>query len=113
MSSSRRVKTCAIVSCSPLHPGQLVLMFGLPDCFRTVLVGNRTVTEKRTRSTGATITDMETFLNSSPIPGEGRTGEIRSLWSIVRTSLTQCDAIINLTTGKIPCNGRSFSWEGM
>ena len=71
-----------------------------------------TVTEKRTRSTGATIADMETFLNSSPRPGEGRTGDIRSLWSIVRTSLTQCDAVINLTTGKITCNGRSFSWEG-
>ena len=70
------------------------------------------LSEKRTRSTGATTTDMEAFLNSSPTPGEGKTGDIRSLWSIVRTPLAQCDAVINLTTGKINCNGKSYCWEG-
>lgn len=70
------------------------------------------VAEKRTRSNAVNTDLMEMFLNSSPTPGEGKTGDIRSLWSIVRSSLVRCGAVINLATGKISCNGKSISWAG-
>ena len=70
------------------------------------------VSEKRNRGSEVNITNMEIFLNSSPSPGEGKMGDIRSIWSIVRSSLVRCDAVINLTTSKISCNGRTISWTG-
>lgn len=70
------------------------------------------VTEKRTRSSEATIGDMEEFLNSTPTPGEGKAGDIRSLWSVVRSSLARCDAIISLSGNRITCSGKTINWSG-
>ena len=55
---------------------------------------------------------MEMFLNSSPIPGEGKSGDIKSLWGSVRSSLVRCGATINLNNNSLFCNGKSLRWEG-
>ena len=70
------------------------------------------VAEKRTRSNTINTDLMEMFLNSSPIPGEGKSGDIKSLWSSVRSSLVRCGATINLNNNSLFCNGKSLRWDG-
>ena len=41
--------------------------------------------------------DMAEFLNSTALPGEGRAGDIQSLWSAVRASLANGGALVKIT----------------
>ena len=41
--------------------------------------------------------DLSEFLNTSPTPGEGRAGDLQSLWSSARDSLANGEATIKLT----------------
>ena len=70
------------------------------------------VTAKHTRSSDPTRGDMEIFLNATPIPGEGKKGDIKSIWSSVRSSAARCDALFNLTNDKILCCGKTITWTG-
>ena len=53
----------------------------------------------RKRSQG--MLSPQAFLNRPPQRGEGRQGDIRSLWSRVRVSMQLCQASINLTSKEI------------
>eukprot|EP00731_Ephydatia_muelleri_P013732 Em0007g1042a len=50
----------------------------------------------------------EEFLNAPPDKGEGRQGDIQSLWSRVRLSLQHCQATIDLTNRQINIAGTTF-----
>lgn len=69
------------------------------------------VTAKRTGINDPSIGDMEEFINCSPNPGEGKTGDIKSIWSSVRSSLARCDALMNLKDGKMICKETTITWS--
>ena len=52
----------------------------------------------------------QVFINSPPDPGEGKRGDITSLWSEVRTSLQHCGAEIHMDNKSISCGDTSLSW---
>ena len=53
----------------------------------------------------------QTFLNDPADPGEGRRGDIKSLWSEVRSSLQHCRAKFNLQDQSITCDGITLGWS--
>ena len=48
------------------------------------------------------------FLNTPPERGEGKQGDIKSLWSRVRVSLQYCQAAVSLVRKSITVAGREF-----
>ncbi|KAL5509850.1 hypothetical protein EMCRGX_G005289 [Ephydatia muelleri] len=50
----------------------------------------------------------EEFLNTPPERGEGKQGDIKSLWSQVRVSLQYCQAAVNLVRKSVTVAGREF-----
>ena len=50
------------------------------------------------------------FLNHRADRGEGQRGDIKTIWSKVRSSLKHCEAELSTTTESISCCGRSLSW---
>ena len=60
----------------------------------------------RKRSKG--LTSPQDFLNSPPQRGEGKQGDIQSLWSGVRVSLQRCQSTIDLAKKEITIEGRSY-----
>ena len=52
------------------------------------------------------------FLNSLPVLGEGKRGDIKSLWSDVRVSANHCGAKFQLDRSTIRCNDKTLVWEG-
>ncbi|KAL5509841.1 hypothetical protein EMCRGX_G005278 [Ephydatia muelleri] len=60
----------------------------------------------RKRSKG--LTSPQDFLNSPSQRGEGKQGDIQSLWSGVRVSLQRCQSTIDLAKKEITIEGRSY-----
>ena len=54
----------------------------------------------------------EEFINSLPIPGEGRRGDLKSMWSDVRMAAHHCRVKFQLNRNTITCGGKSIGWNG-
>eukprot|EP00731_Ephydatia_muelleri_P013793 Em0007g1103a len=84
-------------------------------CLRDVAVHQLTDTvAKRARYLDPTKPDhLATFLNTSSSPGEGRAGDLQSLWSSARASLTHTEAIITLTqdSATIEASQHILTWD--
>lgn len=84
-------------------------------CLRDVAVHQLTDTvAKRARYLDPTKPDhLATFLNTSSSPGEGRAGDLQSLWSLARASLTHTEAIITLTqdSATIEASQHILTWD--
>ena len=65
------------------------------------------VAMKRTRGN----VNKKDFLNSPPVSGEGKEGDIQSLWSLVRKSLQRFSATINLEEKSLACVGKTLTWH--
>ena len=74
--------------------------------------GLRTITSAlaRTADTRSLVQRAQEFLNTRAAPGEGKRGDIKTIWSEVRSSLTHCQAEISTTRGTITCNGKTLGW---
>ena len=48
------------------------------------------------------------FINSPPLPGEGRQGDIQSRWSKVRVSMQLCQSTMDLASKQITISGTTF-----
>ena len=57
-----------------------------------------TVAKRNRRLDPTKMEDLSEFLNNSPSPGEGRAGDLQSLWSSARISLANGDATISITS---------------
>ena len=84
-------------------------------CTRDVAVHQLTdMVAKRTRYLDPTRPEhLASFLNSSSFPGEGRAGDLQSLWSSARASLTHTESIIVLTqtSATIQADGHTLTWD--
>ena len=52
------------------------------------------------------------FLNSPPVPGEGKRGDIKSLWSDVRIAASHCGANFQLDRDSIHCSSKTVGCGG-
>ena len=84
-------------------------------CTRDVAVHQLTdMVAKRTRYLDPTRPEhLASFLNTSSVPGEGRAGDLQSLWSSARASLTHTESIIVLTqtSATIQADGHTLTWD--
>lgn len=54
--------------------------------------------------------DVQAFMNSTPEAGEGKCGDISSIWSQVRLAMHHCKATIKLQQKSICCKGKELKW---
>ena len=52
------------------------------------------------------------FFNSPPVPGEGKHGDLKSLWSDVRVAASHCGANFQLDRDSIHCSNKTVGWGG-
>eukprot|EP00731_Ephydatia_muelleri_P036491 Em0264g4a len=53
----------------------------------------------------------EEFINSLPIWGEGKRGDLKSMWSDVRVAAHHCGVKFQLNRNAITCGGKSVGWN--
>ena len=94
-----------------------VHIYGVSTAYRLLVLGNDPTVRGTAlsaldltsrRRTGGTRTPEE-FLNAPPEPGEGRQGDIQSLWSRVRSSMQICQATIGFASRTFTIGGTDFS----
>eukprot|EP00731_Ephydatia_muelleri_P034304 Em0054g27a len=83
---------------------------------------SETVTKRARRLDPNKLEDLAEFLNTSAAPGEGRAGDLQSLWSSARASLvaggaaieiTQDSAILHTSKHNIPWHKRKQAFQAM
>eukprot|EP00731_Ephydatia_muelleri_P013824 Em0007g1134a len=91
-------------------------IYGVSTAYRLLAISkDPIVTDTAVSGLGATAKrraggrrTAEEFLNAPPEKGEGKQGDIKSLWSRVRMSLQCCQATISLARKTITIAGREF-----
>ena len=73
-----------------------------------VLDVSQAALEVTARKRSKVLTSPQDFLNSPPQRGEGKQGDIQSLWSKVRVSLQLCQTTINLAGKQITITGKTY-----
>ena len=71
-----------------------------------------TVAKRARRLDPTKLEDLSEFLNTTAAPGEGRAGDLHSLWSSARASLANTGAILELTSESavLHANNHHLSW---
>ena len=93
-----------------------VHIYGISSAYRLLTLSNdpmvldvsQAALEVTARKRSKGLTSPQDFLNSPPQRGEGKQGDIQSMWSRVRVSLQLCQTTINLAGKQITIAGTTY-----